>query len=185
MPTAQILFVAFFLSLNVVIWWVRYSRQQKVKRKSWDTIDALYDGKISPSEYASSLTYLVSSIEVNETQCPVFSNLVQLKDTTVNEYYVVKEVFAVQNDQYLVIADTLTYKSYTAPLAGRGEPIYSNMLYTTHILISQVSPTLICCYSVVPDDDIHANHLRDFCGYLLCFVNNLDYQFAIPPRYSL
>ncbi|PQJ12973.1 hypothetical protein CJD36_004305 [Flavipsychrobacter stenotrophus] len=173
-----LLVIGFFL-------WRRYKKRERVKRKSWNVIDDLHNGSLSPAAYAATLSHLIYYVEVERELTPDFSLLEKIRDTTVNEYYVVKDILAVDDRQYMVIADTLTYKSFPGAVQHELQQQFTNMLYTSHILIRQDSSTRMSCFAAKPDDDVHEYHMLDFSKYLIRLVNNVAYDFAIPPRYSL
>ena len=186
MPAPMIALYLLVLLINVLLLWRRYKKRERVKQKSWNVIDDLHSGSLSPAAYAATLSHLIYYVEVERELTPDFSLLEKIRDTTVNEYYVVKDILAVDDKQYLVIADTLTYKA----MPGQGfhekqYPQFTNMLYTSHIVMRQESSTRISCFSAKPDDDVHEYHMLDFSKYLVRLVNNVAYDFAIPPRYSL
>lgn len=105
--------------------------------------------------------------------------VVENNETTVNEYYIIKGVFKVSSETYLVIADTLTDQTPPSGRLERGRYYVkdANALFTSHICITRLESS-ISCFSIKPTSKLHKSHNEDLGRYLLALIYNDEYQFA-------
>jgi hypothetical protein len=138
-----LLFVAVLLA-NFIIIYTRYKRNQNTKKKSWTAIERMENGDITPEQYGNTLKTLVISAQIPANQIVNFQALHTINKTTVNKIYIIKEVYEINKNKWLVIADILCLENFIGKSYSESFRDVDDKLYTGHVLIDYNNKTKNC-----------------------------------------